>query len=124
EGDTAPLECGNIGESVLKHFRGHILSFMTILHTPGNERVNALKVPLIQLAEPPRILLGGLDQQALVVHSGHHIYKGQIRQKVTARIFPCIRTGSTAMSAQRERQPGAENAAASSRLCCSDSEHG
>jgi hypothetical protein len=60
---------------------------MAVLHTPGNERVNAVKVPLVQLAEPPRILLGGLDQQTLVVHSGHHLYKRSGNAKSHAPIL-------------------------------------
>src|SRR5262249_27635104 len=72
-------------ERVLEHFGGHVLSLVTVAHTTGNERVHALEIPLVQLAEPARVLLRGLDERALVVCSGHPLYKRSEKAKSHAQ---------------------------------------
>ena len=50
----------------MKNLGGQILGFPAATGAARDEGVDALEVPLVQLAEPARILLGGLDQEALV----------------------------------------------------------
>src|SRR5262249_37432956 len=70
---------------VLEHFGGHVLSLVTAAHTTGDERVHALEIPLVQLAESARVLLRGLDERALVVCSGHPLYKRSEKAKSHAQ---------------------------------------
>ena len=79
----------------MKNLGGQILGFPAATGAARDEGVDALEVPLVQLAEPARILLGGLDQEALVALlrrdlcrrcPGPHRfirYNGRRRQKVT-----------------------------------------
>src|SRR5262245_48291399 len=67
EGQAAPLEAAEIGERLMEHLGGEVLGFAAAAGAAGHERVDAIEVLLVQLGEPARIGLRGLDQQALVV---------------------------------------------------------
>src|SRR5260370_14557413 len=63
---SPPLDAAEVGERVMKNLGGQILGFPAATGAARDEGVDALEVPLVQLAEPAWILLGGLDQEALV----------------------------------------------------------
>ena len=66
EGDTPPLEAAEMGQRVVKDFRGEILGLGAAPSAAGDERVDPLEVALVQLGKAARIGLGGLDQKPLV----------------------------------------------------------
>jgi hypothetical protein len=65
ERHTAPLETRKTCKSVVEYFRGQVFSFMAVADAPRNVRVHAFKVILIELGEPGRVLLSGLDRKPL-----------------------------------------------------------
>jgi hypothetical protein len=66
EGDAAPLECRNIGQSLMEDFRGNVLDIRARVDTPRNKRVHALEVLLVKIDEARRVLLRRLDEKPLV----------------------------------------------------------
>jgi hypothetical protein len=60
----------------VEHLGGEVLGLATAAGAAGDERVDAVEVLLVQLGEPARIGLGGLDQQALVVAA-----RGDLRRR-------------------------------------------
>ena len=68
KGHAAPLEPRKVRQCVMEYFRSQVLRFMPVLYTANNERINALKVCLIQFSEAARILLSVFDQLPFLLH--------------------------------------------------------
>jgi hypothetical protein len=66
EGDASPLEAAEMNECMVKDLSGQVLGLDAIPGAPGDERVYALEVALVQLGEAARVRLGGLEQEPLV----------------------------------------------------------
>ena len=53
---------------MLKDFRRYVLGLPAVAHTANGERIDALKVLLVQFAVTSRISLRSLDQQAFLIY--------------------------------------------------------
>src|SRR5881397_2376299 len=67
ERDAPPLEPPEVGERVVKHVGGQVLRLSAVADAPGDERIHAVDVPLVQGPEAAGVGLRGLDQEALVL---------------------------------------------------------
>jgi hypothetical protein len=80
---------------VVKDLGGYVLGLAAATGATGDEGVDAIEVPLVQIAEPARVRLRGFDQEPLVVPSQGNLcrrcawrhrfipYNGRRRAKVT-----------------------------------------
>src|SRR5262245_141902 len=59
KGNPSPFESGQIRQRMLKDFGSQIFSVVPVMYTANNERIDTLKVRLVQFREVTWILLSG-----------------------------------------------------------------
>src|SRR5205823_1542834 len=71
-------------ERLVKHVGRHVFRRVAAAHAENGVGVYPIEMPLVELGEPRRVSLGGLDEQPLVrVRHHSHIYKRVRAQNVT-----------------------------------------
>src|SRR5262245_50610546 len=68
EGDTAPLEVRKRRERLVEDLRRQLLGRVAVADAPGDKRINAIEVPIVEIGELRTISLRGLDERAIVLH--------------------------------------------------------
>ena len=70
--NTTPLELTDRPQRLLEHLGRNVLRIGPISGPAAHERVDAIDVTIVDLHEPRRIGLRGLDQQPLIIHGVRH----------------------------------------------------
>src|SRR5690242_3516849 len=67
KGHASPLKAAQVGQGTVEDFGGNVLGFGAVAHVADHERVHALEVALVKLAEAAGVALRRFDELALVL---------------------------------------------------------
>src|SRR5438477_1112220 len=86
---AAPFVLRQRGKRLVKHVGRDVFRRVAAAHAENGVGVYPIEMPLVELGEPRRVSLGGLDEQPLVRvrHHSRHIYNGSVSKTLRYRVW-------------------------------------